>query len=57
MKDELDKEEENSVRKIKRGCHKHKGKFPFKCFKCCRIGLFYESVLLRKTKALSVMKN
>ena len=36
-----DEEEENYVRNIKRGRGMYKGKFPFKCFKCCRIGLFY----------------
>ena len=32
-----DEEEDNFVRKLKRGQGKYKGKLPFKCFKCARI--------------------
>ena len=35
-----DEEEANFVRKLKRGQGKYKGKLPFKCFKCGRIGYF-----------------
>ena len=39
--DDLDDEEEaNSERKLKRGTGRFKGKIPFKCFKCSRIGHF-----------------
>lgn len=31
---------ENFVRKLKRGYGKYKGKFPFKCFNCGKIGHF-----------------
>ena len=33
-----EKEEANLVRKIKRGTKRYKGKLPFKCFNCGRIG-------------------
>jgi len=36
--DELDEEEVNFIMKLKRGTKKHKGKLPFKCFSCGRIG-------------------
>ena len=29
------------MRKIKRGCGKYKGNFPFKCFNCGIIGHFF----------------
>ena len=35
-----DEEEDNFVIKLKRGQGKYKGKLPFKCFKCGRIGNF-----------------
>ena len=38
--DESDEEEVNFVRKLKRGHGKYKGKFPFKCFECGRVGQF-----------------
>jgi hypothetical protein len=33
-----EKEEANFVKKLKRGTGKYKGKSPFKCFNCGRIG-------------------
>ena len=36
----LDDDEANFVRKLKRGQGKYKGKLPFKCFKCGRVGHF-----------------
>ena len=33
-------EESNFVRNLKIGQAKYKGKFPFKCFKCGRVGHF-----------------
>ena len=35
-----DEEEANFVRKLKQGTNKFKGKLPFKCLKCGRIGHF-----------------
>jgi hypothetical protein len=35
-----DTEEAHFVRKIKKGFGKYKGKFPFKCFKCAKVGRF-----------------
>ena len=37
---ELDEEEVNFIRKLKRGSCKHKGKLPFKCFNCGEGGHF-----------------
>ena len=39
-KDSNDEEEANFVRKLKRGTDKFKGKLPFKCFSCGKIGHF-----------------
>jgi hypothetical protein len=36
--DESDEEEAHFVRKLKMGTEKYKGKLPFKCFNCGRIG-------------------
>lgn len=38
--DETDEEESNFIRRLRRGSGKYKGKLPFKCFKCGRIGNF-----------------
>jgi hypothetical protein len=37
---ELDEEEANFVMKLKRGSRKHKGKIPFICFNCGKVGHF-----------------
>jgi hypothetical protein len=37
---ESNKEEENFMRKLKKGSGKYKGKFPFKCFNCGKVGHF-----------------
>jgi len=36
------KEQEKFVRNIKRGSRKHKGKLPFICFNCNRVGHFVD---------------
>jgi len=36
------------VRKLKRGTDKYKGKFPFKCFNCGKIGHFTSKCPHRK---------
>jgi hypothetical protein len=38
--DSDNKEEANFVRTLKRGIDKYKGKIPFKCFNCGRVGHF-----------------
>jgi hypothetical protein len=35
--DDLDNEEANFVRKLKRGTDKYKGKLPFKCYNCRKV--------------------
>ena len=35
-----DEEEANFIRKLKKGSSKYKGKLPFKCFNCGKIGHF-----------------
>jgi hypothetical protein len=35
-----DEEEANFIRKLKKGSGKYKGKLPFKCFNCGKIGHF-----------------
>jgi hypothetical protein len=37
---ELDEIEAKFVRRLKKGSWKYKGKLPFKCFNCCKIGHF-----------------
>ena len=37
---EMDVTEEKFVRMLKKGLGKYKGKMPFKCFNCCKIGHF-----------------
>lgn len=39
-KEDSDEEEVNFMRKVNKGLGKEKGKFPFKCFNCGRIGNF-----------------
>ena len=43
-----DEEEAKSIRKLERGSGKYKGKIPFKCFNCGRVGHYVLSVLIRK---------
>jgi hypothetical protein len=38
--DSYNEEESNFVRKLKRGIDEYKGKLPFKCFKCGKVGHF-----------------
>jgi hypothetical protein len=33
-------EEANLIRKLQKGSGKYKGKIPFKCFNCCKVGHF-----------------
>ena len=42
--------EDNFVRKLKRGQGKHKGKLPFKCFKCVDIGNFSSKYTYEKNR-------
>jgi hypothetical protein len=37
---DIDEIEANFVRRLKKGLGKYKGKLPFKCFNCCKIGHF-----------------
>jgi hypothetical protein len=37
---ELDEEDANFINKLKRGSYKHKGKVPFICFNCGKVGHF-----------------
>ena len=49
--DEWDeKEEANFVRNLKREIRKYKGKLPFKCFNCGRIGIMLRNVPFNKIK-------
>ena len=52
--DSYDEDESNFVRKLKRGTDKFKGKLPFKCFNCGKIGHFSSNVLMQKVQ--KVMK-
>jgi hypothetical protein len=50
--EESDAEEANFVRRLKKGTGKYKGKLPFKCFDCGRVGHFLLSVLTKGTLIL-----
>jgi hypothetical protein len=38
QEDSFDKEEANFIKKLQKGLGKYKGKFPFKCFDCSKVG-------------------
>jgi hypothetical protein len=52
---ELDIEEAQYVRKLKRGSRKHKGKLPFICFNCGRVGNFATKCPYEKGKTMMMM--
>ena len=45
-----DEEEAKFVIRLDRGSGKYKGKIPFKCIKCGRVGTMHLSVLIRKQR-------
>ena len=45
---EMDAAEANFVRRLKKGSGKYKGKIPFKCFKCGKIGHFASKCSLKR---------
>jgi len=55
---ELDEEEANFVRKIKRGLGKHKGKVPFICFNYGKVGKFSSKFpyIIKKNEEYSSLK-
>lgn len=46
--DEIYEEEENFIRKLKKGTSKDKGNLPMKCFNCRKIGYFSPKYLIPK---------
>ena len=48
---ESDEEEANFVKKLQKGSGKYKGKLPFKCFNCGRIGYFQAKCTYHKEES------
>ena len=50
MVDDSDEEEAHFVRKLKKGTKKYKGKLPFKCFNCGRVGHYDKKIPFEEKK-------
>jgi len=48
-----DEEEDKSVKRLKKGTSKYKGKLPFNCFNCGRVGNYASKCPYKKEKKSS----
>ena len=55
--DESDEKEANFVRKLKKGTMKYKGKLPFKCLNCGKIGHYAKKCPFEENKVLYKKNN
>jgi hypothetical protein len=53
---ESDAKEAHFVRKLKKGSGKYKGKLPFKCFNCGKVGHFVAKCPYAKMKVVMMKK-